>query len=59
MDKLSRSKKPLRQNVTIRLQPGIWAATKVSAAQEGRPASDLVEEALAAYLQNLAVIPAA
>lgn len=59
MNKSRRSEKPIRQNVTIRLQPAIWAETKASAAKEGRTASDLIEDALAAYLKDIAVIPAA
>lgn len=59
MNKSKRNEKPVRQNVTVRLQPAIWAEAKASAAKEGRTASDLVEDALAAYLKDIAVIPAA
>ena len=59
MNKSNQNEKPLRQNVTIRLQPAIWAETKAAAASEGRTASDLGEDALEAYLKDIAVAPAA
>lgn len=49
MKKLEKSP---RETTTVRLPPDLWRTCKIQAVQEGRHASDLLEDALIAYLSN-------
>ena len=47
------SSKSSRENFTIRMEPKLKKALKIQAIEENRDSSDLIDEAVRLYLQNL------
>ena len=45
--------KSSRENFTIRMEPKLKKALKIQAIEENRDSSDLIDEAVRFYLQNL------
>jgi len=49
---MKKSKRSQRETTTVRIRPSLWATCKIQAIQEGRYASDLLEDALTTYLAD-------
>lgn len=49
---MSETKKEVREKTSIKIKPQVWKDAKIEAIREGKTVSELLEEALEAFIKS-------